>query len=90
MTISEALIAAIFLATVANRLVEGLITPIFDKFNVDKFWLMYIAWIVAGGLVWLSGANLFAEYITDPIAGQILTALVGGGGANLIHDLFDR
>ena len=38
----------------ANRLVEMLVTPLFDKYNWDKFWLMYPAWI-------LSGVQLFGQ-----------------------------
>jgi hypothetical protein len=84
----EPLLIAAFLAIVANRLVDGLITPIFDRFNFDKFWLKYIAWAIAGGIVWLSAVNLFEGYLPDPLLGQVLTALVGGGGANLLYDLF--
>ena len=73
----------------ANRLVSGFITPIFDKYNIDKFWLMYVAWGLSGLLVWLSGVNLFEGYIPDMLVGQILTAVVAGGGANIIHDLKD-
>lgn len=74
----------------ANRLVEMLITPLFDHFSWDKFALMYIAWAFAGVLVWLSGVNLFAEFIPNPLVGQILTSLVAGGGSNLLHDLVDQ
>ena len=74
----------------SNRLVEALITPLFEKFNIDKFWLMYIAWIVAGVLVFLADLNLFAGFMPDPLIGKILTAITAGGGANLLHDLADR
>jgi hypothetical protein len=40
-------------------------------------------------LVWLSGVNLFVEYIPNVLIGQALTAIVAGGGANLLHDLVD-
>jgi hypothetical protein len=86
----SALTAAAFLALVSERIVAGLITPIFEKFNLDKFYLLYVAWIIGGVLVYLSGANLFSEYIPNPLIGQVLTAVVAGGGANLLHDLFDR
>ncbi len=89
MGLVESLAVAAFLATVANRLVAGLITPIFDKFALDKFYLMYVAWAVGAVLTWFSGINLFGGYIPDPFVGQILTAIVTGGGANLLHDLFD-
>ena len=87
--LAEVLAVVIALGILANRLVEGLITPIFDKFELDHFPLMYIAWGVSGLLVWLSGANLFTELIPNVLVGQILTALLSGGGANMFHDLFD-
>ena len=74
----------------ANRLVDALITPIFDKLNWDKFWLKYVAWVVSGVLVWLTGANLFEAYIPNLLIGQVLTAIVAGGGANMLHDLTDK
>lgn len=82
------LATAVLLATVSNRLVEGLIKPIFEKLGWDTFWLMYVAWAVGGLLVGLSGINLFQSTIPNPLAGQILSALVAGGGANLLNDLF--
>jgi hypothetical protein len=48
---------------------------------------MYIAWAVSGVLVALSGVNLFAEIMPSAIVGQVLTAVVAGGGANLLHDI---
>lgn len=73
----------------ANRLVDALVTPIFEKYGLDRFWLKYIAWLVSGVLVFLTGVNLFAELMPNPVVGQILTAIVSGGGANLLHDLTD-
>jgi len=74
----------------ANRLVEMLVTPVFEKYSWDKFWLMYPSWILSGVFVWLSGVNLFTAYIPDVLIGKILTAVVAGGGSNLLHDLVDR
>ena len=79
---------ALFLAMVANRLVEALIVPLYERYKIDRWSLLYVAWLVAGLLVLLSGVNLFAAYLPSPIAGQILTAIIAGGGANLIADLF--
>jgi len=73
----------------ANRLVAALVTPIFDKYNLDKFWLMYPSWILSGVFVWFTGLNLFAPFIPNALIGQILTAVVAGGGANMLHDLTD-
>ena len=74
----------------ANRLVAALVTPLWDKYGWDKFWLMYPAWILAGVLVWLTGVNLFVAYIPNELIGKILTAIVAGGGSNLLHDLTDK
>ena len=74
----------------ANRLVAMLVTPIFDKYELDKFWLAYPAWILAGVFVWFTGVNLFASFIPNALIGQILTAIVAGGGSNLLHDLTDK
>lgn len=84
----ELVVAALFLAMVANRLVEGLIKPIFERFGWDKLALMYLAWLVGAGLVFAARINLFATYLPDPLTGQILSAVVAGGGANLINDIF--
>lgn len=81
---------AIFLAAVAEFLVDGLVKPAFDKFKFDTFWLRYIAWGVASGIVALSAVNLFAGYIPNILVGQVLTAVFCGGGSNKIHDFFDR
>lgn len=85
----DTLVVALFLVVVANRLVEALVVPVFDKFKLDKFVIQYIAWVVGGLLVWLSGVNLFTAYLPGPSAGQILTAVLSGGGATLLHDIFD-
>jgi len=34
--------------------------------------------------------NLFATFIPNQLIGQILTAIVAGGGSNLLHDLTDK
>lgn len=74
----------------ANRLVAALVTPIFDKYGWDKFWLMFVSWVLSGVFVWLTGVNLFAPYIPNVLVGKVLTAVVAGGGANLLHDLTDK
>jgi len=74
----------------ANRLVAALVTPLFDKYGWDKFWLMYPAWVLAGVFVWFTGLNLFAAFIPNELIGKILTAIVAGGGSNLLHDLTDK
>ena len=74
----------------ANRLVAALATPLFERYGWDHFALMYIAWAIAGVFVWLSGVNLFVDYIPNELIGKIITAIIAGGGGNLLHDLTDQ
>ena len=86
---TETFAAVAFLILVVNRLVSGLFTPIFDKFGWDKFWLMYVAWVLGAALTIVAGLNLFASYLPATV-GLILTGIVAGGGSNLLHDIFDK
>lgn len=88
--ILETVVTAAFMVTVAERLVAGLITPLWERFKWDKFYLMYVGWAMGGILVSFSQVNIFANYIPNPTIGLVLTAVVSGGGANLLHDLFDN
>jgi len=86
-----------FLVLVANRIVEGLIKPLFDRFDLDSFWLMYVSWVVGGLLAALGEINLFSAILPAMIwgilpgrvVGIVLTAIAAGGGANLVNDLVD-
>jgi hypothetical protein len=86
-----------FLMIVANRIVSGLIVPVFDKKQWDKFYVMYVSWAISGLLAALGEINLFASIfptviwgiLPGRVVGIILTAIVAGGGANLIDDLVD-
>jgi hypothetical protein len=87
---AQVLAVVIGFMVLANRLVEMLVTPLFEKFEWDKFWIMYIAWVVSGVLVAFSQVNLFEAFIPNQIVGLVLTAIIAGGGANLLHDLVDQ
>jgi len=88
--LSEVVAVVIGFMVIANRLVAGIITPIFDKYELDKFWILYIAWSIAGVLVFVADVNLFEPFIADLLFGKILTALIAGGGSNMLHDLTDK
>lgn len=83
------LVIAMFLVLVNERLVNWFIEPLFEKFGVDTDWLKYVALLTGGVIVFLSGVNLFAAYMPDPLVGRVLTAIVGGGGSNLLYDTFN-
>jgi hypothetical protein len=85
------------LIIVANRLTEALLVPLFQTMNASLkarnyptmpgLVLMYASWAVASALVALSDINLFVYLIPSRAAGQILTAIVCGGGANFVADV---
>jgi len=78
------------IATLANAIIAAIVEPLFDKFSLDKFWIMYIAWVAAGVLTFLGGINLFGAVFQSVIVGQILTAIIAGRASNILHDLTDR
>jgi hypothetical protein len=87
MVFDPSVLAVVFgFMVLANRLVAMLVRPVFEKYQWDEFWLAYPSWILSGILVWFTGVNLFAGVIPSALVGQILTAIVAGGGANLLHD----
>lgn len=91
MAFEAQVLAVVFgMAALAKGLIDALVAPVFEKYQLDTFWIMYIAWLVSGALVWFTGVNLFAEYIPTPVVGLILTAIVGGVGANVLHDISDK
>lgn len=86
----DTLVIALFLSVVTNRVLEAFVAPLKVKFpNVDMWWLIYVSWVLAGGLAWAAGINLFVAYLPgQELVGRVLTAIVVGGGSNLLADLF--
>ena len=85
----QPLALASFLAIAANRIIEAIATPVRKKWPaIDMWWLIYVAWLVAGMLSYAAGLDLFGSVFPQPMVGRLLTAVVVGGGANLLHDLF--
>lgn len=87
---SAQLAVLVGLAILSNRIVEALVTPVFNFYGWNKFPLLYISWLAAGALVFASGINLFAAFIPNPIVGKLLTAIAAGGGGNILHDVTDQ
>jgi len=87
----EALSVALFLAIANKAIVDYLVEPVKKKFpNVDYWFLVYVALVTGGFVGWISQANVFAAYIPDVLAGRVLTSILVGGGASLIHNVFDK
>lgn len=87
----EALAAALLIAIFGERLIEYFVTPLFDKYGWDKAWLLYVGALPGFILSVAAQIDLFAMLgITLPYyLGVVATGLAVGGGANLVHDIFD-
>lgn len=83
--------AAIFLALVNERVITYFITPLFEKFWQDGQWLLlYISAVTGGLLSFAAGIDLMSGVgiqLAHPV-NLIVTAVLVGGGSNLLHDVF--
>jgi len=87
---AEQLALLLAIATLANGIVAAIVTPLFEKFKLDHFWLLYAAWAVAGVLSFLARVNVFVSVFEVAIIGQMLTAVSAGRASNILHDLTDK
>jgi hypothetical protein len=83
------LAVALFLSLMVNRVVAYFATPIFEAQKWDRKWLMYVAALVGLALSWLANLNLLPGLFPNPLVGMLVTAVIVGGGANLIHDIIE-
>jgi len=83
--------AAIFLALVNERIITYFVTPLFDQFWKEGRWLLlYIAAVTGGLLSFAAGIDLMGLAgieLAHPV-NLIVSAVLVGGGSNLLHDVF--
>jgi len=85
----DSIAIASFLSMFTNRVIEAIAQPIKAKYpTLDMWWLLYVSWIIGGLVGWLSGVNLFVDYMPNELVARLMTSVVIGGGANLLNDLF--
>lgn len=80
--------AAVLVSFAIQTLVEHIFGYPLEKYfpGVDRGWLRYLVLVGGGAASWFSEWDLFTEVVgLDPLVGQILTALIVGGGPQLIH-----
>lgn len=82
------LAAAVFAALLNERLIEVFVATFWTRYKLDPFWLVPISWVTGGVIGWLTGINLFAWLFPSRVAGIVVTAIVIGGGSNLLHQVF--
>lgn len=81
---------ALFLAVANKSLIDALVAPVRKKWpTLDMWWLVYVSLATGFAMGWFANINIFTGYM-DGLLGQIVTALFVGGGASLIHDVFDK
>lgn len=88
----EMLAVAFLLAVANNAIVDYLANPIRKRYpDFDLWFLPYVAFATGGVIAYVANVNLFA-FIPGLAAlpGRLLTAAVIGGGAGLIHKIFDH
>lgn len=78
----------LFLSTVNERIIEATVKKAFERFNVDSWWLIPTSWVTGLALGLLSTLNLFVGVFRWDVVGWILTAILIGGGSNLIHEIY--
>ena len=81
----------LFLSGANYALVNYIADPIRKRFpNLDLWWLVYVSLLTGAALSWLSGVDMFGEYIGEPIVSRVVTALAIGGGSNLLYQVFGK
>lgn len=86
----ETLSAAIVAAFVLERLVDALVKPIWEHFELDNFWLLYIAWAIGSLGAYATGLNALPVFAAVPWVGRLLTCFVVGLGSSFIYDMVDN
>ena len=72
--------AAIVAAFVITRLVEAIIKPLWLRFKLDAFWLLYVALAIGAALGWFTEINALPVFGKFPVIGRGLTCLLIGLG----------
>jgi len=88
---AQALALGLLLAVANRAIVNYLADPVRKRFpDLDLWWLVYVALATGFAIAWFAPANLFAEVVPNIWVGRILSGALIGGGASLIHDVFDK
>lgn len=77
------------LAVIVERIVQFFVKWIFEQVKVDTKWLLPITWVFGGLIAAATGINLFDGVFAWDWVGLVLTAVLVGGGSNLMHDLLE-
>lgn len=84
-------VEALLLAVVNSKIVDYVADPFRKKFpEYDFWWLIYVALVTGAAIGWFAEVNLFAAIVPNVLLGRVLSSILIGGGASLLHDIFDK
>jgi hypothetical protein len=84
-------VEALLLAVVNSKIVDYVADPVRKKFpDADLWWLIYVSLATGAAVGWFAEINLFREIVPNVILGRVLSSILIGGGASLLHDIFDK
>ncbi len=87
----EQLVVALLLAVTNSKIVDYVAEPVRKKFpNADLWWLVYVSLVTGACIGWFGEINLFAGVVPSVLLGRVLSSILIGGGASLLHDIFDK
>jgi hypothetical protein len=74
------------LAFVVEILVEHLVGKPLEQASpvTPRWWLIYVSLVLGAALGWFSEVNLF-DGLIPVLVGRIVTALLVGGGSQIVH-----
>ena len=85
----DILAIAFFLALVNKALLDYISAPVRKKFpSVDLWWFDYLGLATGALIAWFAPLNILGDYVANETLARVLTALMVGGGAALINDVF--
>lgn len=87
----DAVKAASGLAVVNERIVEYVFAPLFEQFEVEKKWLLYVSLGTGLALTLVARVDVMAAFgvtLAYPV-NLVVSGILVGGGSNLLHEIMD-
>ena len=86
----ESLAILAVVALLLSKFIDAAIKPVWDKFGLDHFYLLYVALALGVPLGLATGVNAFPIFASWPLVGRGMSALIVGLGPSFIYDLVDK
>ena len=84
-------VEALLLAVVNSKIVDYVADPVRKHWpDADLWWLIYVSLATGAAVGWFAEVNLFSAIVPNVVLGRVLSSILIGGGASLLHDIFDK